>query len=67
MFYTPYYQSKFAITRRSSHILSKHENKTSFGEIRPKKRVFSLFLCAAGLPSSSIMHVPISELHAQWY
>jgi hypothetical protein len=31
-----------------------------------QKRVFSLFLCAAGLPASLVMHVPISELHAQW-
>jgi hypothetical protein len=45
---------------------SKHEYITSFGEIRPK-RVFSLFLCAACLPGSLIMHVPISELDAQWH
>ena len=25
------------------------------------------FLCAACLPTSLIMHVPISELHAQWH
>ena len=29
-----------------------------------KKRVFSL-LCPACLPASLIMHVPISEIHAQ--
>jgi hypothetical protein len=29
-----------------------------------QKRVFSLSLCAAGLPVSFVMHVPISELHA---
>jgi hypothetical protein len=45
---------------------SKHEYTTLFGEIRPK-RVFSLFLCAACLTASLIMHVPISELHAQWH
>ena len=37
MFYTPYYQSKFAITRRSSHILAKHENKTC---------IFVVFVCS---------------------
>ena len=31
------------------------------------KRVFSLFLCAACLSASLIMHVPISELHAPWH
>ena len=29
------------------------------------KRAFSLFLCAAFLHVSFIMHIPISELHAQ--
>jgi len=28
-----------------------------------QKRVFSLFLCAACLPASLIIHVPLSELH----
>jgi hypothetical protein len=31
-----------------------------------QKRVFLLFLSAAGLPVSLVMHVPISELYAQW-
>ena len=31
-----------------------------------QKRVFSLFLCAACLPVSLVMHVPISELHVLW-
>ena len=31
-----------------------------------QKRVFSLILSAAGLPVSLVMHVPISELYAQW-
>jgi hypothetical protein len=43
---------------------SKHEYKTSFGVIRTK-RIFSLFLCAACLLASLIMHIPVSELHAQ--
>jgi hypothetical protein len=29
-------------------------------------RVFVVFLCEARLPALLIMHVPISELHAQW-
>ena len=45
---------------------SNHQYITSFGVIR-SKRVFSLFLCAACLPASLIIHVPISELHAQWH
>jgi hypothetical protein len=31
-----------------------------------QKHVYSLFLCAACLQTSLILHVPISELHAQW-
>ena len=41
--------------------------KPSYGEIRPKNVYFRCFLCAAGLPTSLIMHVPISKLHAQWH
>ena len=45
---------------------SNHQYITSFGVIRTK-RIFSLFQCAACLPASLIIHVPISELHAQWH
>ena len=31
-----------------------------------QKRVSSLILCAAGLPASLVMHVPISVLHTEW-
>ena len=58
-------QSYFCV--ESWYISSKHEYKTSFGEIRPNNVYFLcvFFLCAACLPGSLIMHVPISELHAQ--
>jgi hypothetical protein len=46
---------------------SKHENKTSFGEIRQNKMCISVVLYPACLPASLIMHVPISEWHAQWH
>jgi len=46
---------------------SKHEYKTSFGEIWPKNLFCCCFLCAVCLPASLIMHVAISELHAQWH
>jgi hypothetical protein len=36
-----------------------------FGEIPPKNMYFRCFFNAAGLPASSIMHVSLSEQHAQ--
>jgi hypothetical protein len=47
---------------------SKCQFKMSFGEIRPKTCIFGgFFLFAAQLPASLIIHIPISELHAQWH
>ena len=62
IFYPFFWRWKLTYT-----VPSKHVYETSFDEIRPKIRVFSLFLCAVCLAASLIMHVPISELHAQWH
>jgi len=43
---------------RIKHRLARFDQKTC---------IFVMFLCAVCLPSSLIMHVPISELHAQWH
>ena len=47
------------------YIPSKHIKRrlTRFDQ----KRAFRCFLCAACLPASLLMHVPISQLHAQWH
>ena len=45
---------------------SKHVYETSFGEMRQHTCIF-VVLCAACLPASLIMHVPISDIHAQWH
>jgi hypothetical protein len=41
--------------------------ETSFSEIRQKTCISVVFLCAACLPASLIIHIPISEINAQWH
>ena len=62
---------KFVLLRwkliQKMYIPSKLRAKRRLSRFNQNTCMFRCFLCAAGLQTSLIVHVKISELHAQWH